>query len=87
MTGTSCPKKDGLEKAHLTIEITQPVELQYRPYLKRGWVIFPLARSIVIGPRSIHQCAIALLVTKNRQFGVPGLPHGQTSKSMAKITQ
>ena len=53
MTGASCPKKYGLRKSHLTIEITQPVELQYRPFLKRGWVIFRLARSIVTGPRSI----------------------------------
>lgn len=54
MTGALGYKEDGkVVRSRLVVECTQPVELKVRPYQKGGWIIFPLGRSVVLGPRAV----------------------------------
>ena len=38
----------------MIIESTELVELKVQPYQKRGWIVLPVGRSIVLGPQSIE---------------------------------
>ena len=40
--------------ARVIIECTEPVELKVQPYRRRGWIVLPVGRSIVLGPQSIE---------------------------------
>ena len=54
MAGALEQKKDReILGSRLFVECTQPVELKVRPYQKGGWIIFPLGRSVVLGPRAV----------------------------------
>ena len=54
VTGALGYKEDGkVVRSRLVVECTQPVELKVRPYQKGGWIIFPLGRSVVLGPRAV----------------------------------